>query len=53
MWPLDLLKKLVIPRDLATFELFVRQVLKVVFWVAIVAPVILIPLYFLAISLAR
>ncbi len=47
------LKKIVIPRDLVTFELFVRQILKIVFWVLAVAPVILIPLYYFALSVAH
>ena len=47
------LRKIVIPRNLVTFELFVRQVLNVAFWVLVLAPVILIPLIYFAISVAH
>ena len=37
-----------VPRSQAQLEKVIKRVLKVVFWVAIVAPVVLVPLYYLA-----
>ena len=36
-----------IPRSEAQLEEYVKKVLKVVFWVTILAPVVLFPLYYL------
>ena len=44
---LDFVKKLTLPRNWATLEIFVKQVLKIVFWILILAPVIAAPLLFL------
>lgn len=44
---LDFLKKITLPRDWATFEIFVKQVLKLVFWIIILIPVIALPVLFL------
>jgi hypothetical protein len=41
-----------VPRNQAQFEKEVKSLLKVVFWIAVLAPVILIPLYYLIVALA-
>jgi hypothetical protein len=42
-----------IPRNQAQLETEVRNVLKIVFWAALLAPVILVPLYYLVYALVR
>ncbi len=42
-----------IPRSQAQLESEVKGVLKIVFWVALLAPVILVPLYYLVMALVR
>ncbi len=44
---LDFFRKITLPRNWATFEIFVMQVLKLVFWILILTPVIAAPLLFL------
>jgi len=42
-----------VPRSQAQLESEVRGLLKIAFWVALLAPVILVPLYYLALALVR
>lgn len=46
-------EKIRIPKSLADLEALVRVLLRIAFWVAIVAPLILVPLYFFAISVVH
>jgi hypothetical protein len=41
-----------VPRNQAQFEREAKSLLKVVFWIAVLAPLILVPLYYLIVALA-
>lgn len=42
-----------IPRSQDQLEVELKGILRVVFWAALLAPVILVPLYYLALALLR
>ncbi len=44
---LDFLKKITIPRDMNQLEALIRQLLKPVFWILLLAPFIAVPVFFL------
>ncbi|TLX96507.1 MAG: hypothetical protein E6K96_06130 [Thaumarchaeota archaeon] len=44
---LDFLKKITIPRNMAQLEVLIRQLLKLVFWILLIAPIIAVPVLFL------
>ena len=40
-----------VPRNMKQLEAETRSILKVVFWIALLAPVVLVPAYFLLVAL--
>jgi len=44
---LDFLKKITIPRNMAQLEVLIRQLLKLVFWLLLIVPMIAVPVFFL------
>jgi len=44
---LDFLKKITLPRNMAQLETLVKQLLFVVFWILLLAPIIAVPFFFL------
>jgi len=42
-----------IPRSQAQLEVEIKNILKLVFWVALLAPVILVPAYYLLLAVLR
>lgn len=42
-----------IPRNQAQLELEIRQVLKLAFWVALLAPVVIVPAYYFLLAVFR
>ena len=44
---LDFLKKITIPRNMAQLEVLIRQLLKLVFWILLIVPMIAVPVFFL------
>jgi len=42
-----------IPRNMAQLETESKQALKIVFWGALLAPVVIVPLYYLLVALIR
>jgi hypothetical protein len=43
----------IIPRNQSQLEVLVKRVLRVAFWVALLAPVVLVPIYYLILAVLR
>jgi hypothetical protein len=43
----------IIPRSQSQLEVLIMKLLKIAFWVALLAPVVLVPVYYLVLALIR
>jgi hypothetical protein len=50
--PIKWVKEL-IPRNQSQLETLIKRVLRLAFWVALLAPVVLVPIYYLILAIMR